>query len=114
MLVAEVTAGQVIERGVSITPRVLAPILQGVKAQEVVPAAPRGLTLADLDAEVTASLPPEVVSKLRQAVVDKVRQRSDRLQRRQRIGKIRPFAEKPAGFSLSDLALSVRGFNVMS
>ena len=114
MLVADVTADEVGERVVPITPRVLAPILQDVAAQQVVPAAPPGLTLAELDADITATLPLEIIRPLRQAVVEKVRQRWDRLQRGQRIGKIRPFADKPADFRLTDLDLSVRAFNVMA
>lgn len=114
MWVPDLTADAASERVVPITPRVLAPILRNVNAQAVVAAAPSGVTLADLNAQVTASLHPELVEPLRQAVVQAVRQRWDRLERGKPIGKVRPFADKPSVFSLSSLDLSVRAFNVMS
>ena len=96
------------ERSIAITPRVLAPILGDVNARDVVAVAPPDLTLADLDAETTATLPPDVARSLRRAVVDQVRPRLHR------VSKIKPFTQKPSSLALSDLDLSVRAFNAMS
>ena len=108
MLVADATVDGVLKRPVAITPRVLAHVLRDVKARDVVATAPADLTLADLDADVTASLAPDVVRALRRAVADHVRQRS------QRLSAIKPFTEMPSGLAISDLDLSVRAFNALS
>jgi hypothetical protein len=108
VLVADESVYGVSERAIAITPRVLAHLLRDVKARDVVSSAPVGLTLADLDADVTASLAPEVVRRLRRAVADHVRQRSHR------VSKIKPFTEMPPGLAISDLDLSVRAFNALS
>src|SRR5919201_4274127 len=108
MLVADATVDGVSEWPVAITPRVLAHMLRDVKAHDVVATAPADLTLADLDADVTASLAPDVVRALRRAVADHVRQQSHR------VSKIKPFTEMPPGLAISDLDLSVRAFNALS
>lgn len=108
MLVADATVDRVLERPFAITPRVLAHMLRDVKARDVVATAPSDLTLADLDADVTASLAPDVVRALRRAVVDRVRQRSHR------VSNVKPFTEMPRGLAISDLGLSVRAFNAVS
>jgi DNA-binding CsgD family transcriptional regulator len=107
-LVANATVDGVSERPVAITPRVLAHILRDVRAQDVVATAPPDLTLADLDADVTASLAPDVTRALRRAVADHVRQRS------YHVSRIKPFTEMPPGLAISDLDLSVRAFNALT
>lgn len=108
MLVADAAVDGVSERPVAITPRVLANMLRDVKARDVVATAPADLTLADLDAGVTASLAPDVARALRRAVTDHVRHRSHR------VSKLKPFAEMPPGLAISDLDLSMRAFNALS
>ena len=108
MLVADAAVAGVSERPVAITPRVLASTLRDVKARDVVATAPADLTLADLDAGVTASLAPDVARALRRAVADHVRHRSHR------VSKLKPFAEMPPSLAISDLDLSVRAFNALS
>lgn len=95
------------QRTLPIAPRVLVPILQGVPA-DVIPGVPAGLTLADLDAEVSASLAPSVAFKMRRAVANRVLENWDRLP------AIKPFVDAPDDVTLAELGLPFRSYQALS
>jgi hypothetical protein len=109
MLVADTKADMVVpNRSRPIAPRALVRILRDVSARDVDANAPAGLTLADLDATVSATLAPDMALALSRAVVEQVRRRWHL------VSRVKPFAEMPPALALSDLDLSVRAFNAIS
>lgn len=108
MPVADPEVDVVPDRPRPIAPRALVRILRDVSARAVVAKAPADLTLADLDADVSATLAPDVALALSQAVADQVRRQCHL------VSRVKPFTDMPAALALSDLDLSVRAFNAIS
>jgi hypothetical protein len=108
MRVAEADFDVVTNRPVPIAPRVLGRILRDVSVRDVTLTGPADLTLADLDAHVSTTLPAATAMVLRRAVVDRVRRRWRVL------AGVCPFRELPQNLDLSDLDVSQRAHNVMS